>query len=189
MDSEPGRGRRIFHRFRHQLVRFLALVGLLTIVYHSCFHVSRMTTESMEPSLYGRTWKDGDRVLTEKVSYVFRQPRRWEIITYRREDGMQLMKRVLGLPGERIKMLRGGRVFINGEEVEKPADLESLQYFPFGNLVDEQEVDCGDGYFVVGDFSRDSDDSRFNGPVPPENLIGRAWYVYYPKEHRKFLNR
>ncbi len=188
-DSEPGRGRCFFRWSKRQLVRCLALVGLLLIVYHSCFHISRMTTESMEPTLLGRSWKDSDRVLTEKVSYLIRQSRRWEIITYRRGDGMQVMKRVIGLPGERIKMLQDGRLFINDRELLIPTDLDSLQYFPFGNLADGQEVDCGDGYYVMGDYSRDSDDSRFNGPVSSEDLIGRAWYIYYPKERRRFVNR
>ena len=134
------------------------------LVYFGCFGYSRITSGSMAPTLQGEDWEGGDRVLTEKVSYWFRKPRRWEVMAVRAEDGKQIMKRVVGLPGEKIQMLRYGRVVIDGQRVRPPKELDFLDYLACGNLCAEQAVECGDGYYVLGDDSRDSDDSRFNGP-------------------------
>jgi signal peptidase I len=171
-----------------QIEHCLALIGLGTVVYFSCFDLSRVTSGSMKPTLRGEGLKSGDLVLTERVSGWFRQPRRWEVIAFRRDDGVQVMKRVVGLPGEKIQMRREGRIVINGEEIAVPEPLAFLKYFPFGNLVENKSVDCGDGYYVLGDDSVDSDDSRFNGPVRPAEMVGRAWLILAPAEHRRFVN-
>ena len=133
-----------------QIEHCLALIGLGTVVYFSCFDLSRVTSGSMKPTLRGEGLKSGDLVLTERVSGWFRQPRRWEVIAFRRDDGVQVMKRVVGLPGEKIQMRREGRIVINGEEIAVPESLAFLKYFPFGNLVENKSVDCGDGYYVLG---------------------------------------
>jgi signal peptidase I len=171
-----------------QVEHVLALVGLGTLVYFACFNLSRVTSDSMAPTLRGKDCHTGDLVLTERVSLRFRQPRRWEVIAFSRDDGLQVMKRVVGLPGERVQMRRGGRIFINGHEAPPPASLAFLRYFPVAKVFQDKAVDCGDGYFVLGDDSRDSDDSRYNGPVPPGDVIGRAWLILGPKEHRGFVN-
>lgn len=171
-----------------QVERTLAIVGLGTIVYITCFDLSRIMSDSMSPTLQGHDWRNGDLVLTERVSYWFRQPRRWEVITYRDPDGKQIMKRVIGLPGEHIQMLRDGRIVIDGAPLEVPARLAFLHYFPFGNVISDKSVDCKNGYYVLGDFTRDSDDSRFNGPVWPEQLVGRAWLIVGPSGRRGFVH-
>lgn len=181
--------RRAVRWLLRQTERVLAGFGLAALVYWTCLDYSYIVSPSMSPTLKGTNGRNGDQVLTERVSYRFRQPRRWEVVTIRRADGSQIMKRVVGLPGERIKMLRGGRILIDGEEVHRPANLDFLGYFPYGNLAGDQAVECGDGFYVLGDYSRDSDDSRFNGPVPPQHIIGRAWLIIGPSGRRGRVNR
>ena len=171
-----------------QLEHVLALVGLGTLVYFTCFNLSRITSDSMAPTLRGNDRRAGDLVLTERVSRRFRQPRRWEVIAFYKEDGVQVMKRVVGLPGERVQIRRGGRIVIDGQEVAPPASLGFLRYVPIAKVILDKTVDCGDGYFVLGDNVHDSDDSRYNGPVPPDDVFGRAWLILTPKEHRGFVN-
>jgi signal peptidase I len=188
--SEGNRPRRR-HPIRwllRQIERCLALIGLGTVVYFGCFNLSRVTSDSMAPTLQGDDWRSGDLVLAERISYWFRQPRRWEVIAFRKNDGMQIMKRVVGLPGEHVQMLRGGRIFIDGEEIDPPPELDFLHYFPYGKLIENKSVPCEDGYFVLGDKSRDSDDSRFEGPVRPDQLIGRAWLILAPSARFGFVN-
>lgn len=189
--SEPGISTRRRWRKTRWLLRqaehALALIGLGTLVYFACFDLSRIVSNSMAPTLRGENWQTGDLVLTERVSYWLRQPRRWEVITFRTPEGVQVMKRVVGLPGEHVQMHSGGQIVIDGEPIEVPAELDFLHYFPFGNLVVDHTADCKEGYYVLGDFSRDSDDSRFNGPVWPEQLVGRAWLIVAPGEHRGFV--
>jgi len=187
---DPSKIRRIVRLLFRQTERCFALIGLATVVYYLCFDYSRVVSFSMQPTLRGENWEDGDRVLTEKVSYWFRQPRRWEVITFCKDDGDQLMKRVIGLPGERVQMLRGGEILIDGRPLALPEHLKFLDYFPYGNLTrDKPPYECGEGYYVLGDYSKDSDDSRFNGAVLPKDIVGRAWVILGPEDHRGFVNQ
>jgi signal peptidase I len=190
--SEPSiptrpRRRRVRWLFR-QLERVLAAVGLGAIIYYACFDLSRVVSNSMSPTLRGNDLEGGDLVLTERVSYWLRQPRRWEVITFRDPEGTQIMKRVVGLPGEHVQMRNDGSIVIDGKPVERPAELSFLHYFPFGNVITDKTAACDDGYYVLGDFSRDSDDSRFNGPVKPKQLVGRAWLIVGPSGRRGFVH-
>jgi signal peptidase I len=167
--------------------RSLAVFGLLVIVYTTCFHYSRMVSGSMEPTLWGENWKKGDQILSERVSYWFRRPQRWEIVLFRNSDGMFVMKRVVGLPGETVQMLRGGKLVINGQPIEPPQHLRFLKYLPYGNVIADQVVRCNDGYYVLGDDSRDSDDSRFHGALPSAEILGRPWIILGPAGRRGFV--
>jgi signal peptidase I len=187
-DSGPRRRRRWIRWILRQTERALALFGLAAIVYLVCFDLSRMTSSSMAPTLWSDDWSDGDLVLTEKVSYWFRQPRRWEVVAFRRPDGHQVMKRVVGLPGETVQLQPDGTIRIDGQPIDRPPELDSLKYYAYGNLALRLTAQCGDGYYVLGDDSRDSDDSRFNGAVRRDRLIGRAWLILAPAEHFGFVN-
>jgi signal peptidase I len=166
----------------------LAVFGLGMIVYIGCFDLSRMSSASMAPTLWSDERGDGDLVLTERVSYWFRQPRRWEVVTFRTNEGLQVMKRVVGLPGEHVQLERDGTILIDGEAIERPPALESIRYFAYGDLIGRRVGECGDGYYVLGDDSKDSDDSRYNGPLRRHRIIGRAWLILAPSERFGWVN-
>ncbi len=172
-----------------RLERFFAVIGLSFVAFHATMASSIIVSPSMAPTLMGTSWYDGDRVLTERVSYWFRRPRRWEVITFRRQDGMLVMKRVVGLPGEKLQLLAKGELVINGVAVPRPAALAQLHYIPVSLVFEDRIVDCGEGYFVLGDDSMDSDDSRFEGPVPPNWIVGRAWLIMQPWSRFGWVNR
>src|SRR5512140_1934777 len=92
-------GRWLLRQFEH----CLAMFGLGTLVYLGCFELVRMTSDSMAPTLQGTSWDNGDWVLSERVSGWFRNPRRWEVIALRNPGGVKVMKRVVGLPGEKVQ--------------------------------------------------------------------------------------
>jgi signal peptidase I len=171
----PSRTRRAFR----WLERVFALFGVLCLLYVLTVDLSIVTSPSMSPTLQGKNVDDGDRVVTEKVTRWFRQPRRWEVIAFTRDDGVQLMKRVAGLPGESVQLSKDRRLLIDGKPVEMPPGLNQ-RYLRFGNLFEGKPIACGEGYYVLGDDLKDSDDSRFNGPVKPSRLIGRAWLIVSP---------
>jgi signal peptidase I len=183
----PGRARRIFRRALRWTERFLALCGLVLLTYHLGFNLSAMSSGSMGPTLQGTNAHNGDWVLTEKVSYWFRKPRRWEVVTFLSDEGSQIMKRVAGLPGERVR-LRDDRVVVDGAEPPRPGSLAALRHYPYGSLYRGAEAACGDGYFVLGDDSADSLDSRYEGPVKPASVIGRAWLIVWPPERAGLVN-
>lgn len=128
--------------------------------------------QSMEPNLH-----TAQRLVVEKVTYRFHGPRRGDIVVIDLpEAGPELLiKRVIALPGETISS-QGGQVVINGEQLDEPyltstggKDIAPLVVPPLH-------------IFVMGDNRRFSNDSRNFGPVPIENIIGRAWFSYWPPD-------
>jgi len=174
--KKAGRLRALARRIRD----VLAIVGGGVIVYHLFFNVSRVVSPSMAPTLRGTTATNGDWVLTETLTYRLRKPHRWELVQFYDEEGVVVMKRVVGLPGETIS-LRDGRPVIDGTLIQPPATLQFLHYYAFGPYSHGgKETACGDGYFLLGDDSKDSQDSRYEGPLSPERLNGRPWLIVSP---------
>jgi signal peptidase I len=168
------------------LERGLAAFGALVIVYWLTVDVSVVVSPSMAPTLQGTSVDTGDRVVTEKISPWFRQPRRWEVITFVTSEGEKRMKRVAGLPGENVQMVVRGELLIDGRRVDPPEVIER-KFLRYGNLMDGKPVPCGNGYYVLGDYLKDSDDSRFNGPVPADRVLGRAWLIVSPWQRFGFV--
>lgn len=159
--------------------RFLAVFGLCALIYFTCFDLSIIISGSMSPALQGNDAVTGDRILFEKLTDRFRSPRRWEIHQFRTPEGLTVAKRIVGLPGERIS-LRDGVLCINGKPIAIPARLAYLHYYPLGNLAKGNDVACGSGYYVLGDDSHDSFDSRYEGVVTAERFTARAWLILGP---------
>jgi len=128
--------------------------------------------QSMEPNLHSE-----QRLVVEKVSYRFHGPRRGDIVVIDMpEAGPELLiKRVIALPGETLSS-RGGKVVINDEALDEPYVTH-----PGGRDIAEQVVPPLH-VFVMGDNRQFSNDSRNFGPVPIDNIIGRAWFSYWPLE-------
>lgn len=126
---------------------------------------------SMQPNLY-----IGYRVMTEKVSYRFHEPRRGDIVVvYLPERGIRLIKRVVGVAGEEVRVSRG-HVWINGQAIKEPW----VKYY--GGREYSATV-IPEGYvFILGDNRGNSRDSREIGPIPVEAIEGRAIFIYWPLE-------
>jgi signal peptidase I len=139
-----------------------------------------MYSSSMAPTLKGTSVTNGDWVITEKLSYWFREPRRWEVVTFTNDQGTQVMKRVAGLPGEYVSQSESRQpIEIDGHPVEMPSSVD-LKFLRFGNLCRDIPVECGEGYYLLGDDSRDSEDSRFTGPIARSQITGRSWLIVWP---------
>jgi signal peptidase I len=151
----------------------------------------RIPTSSMEPTLHCARPEDGcearfsDRVLANRFIYHFTDPGRGDVIVFEtppraatacRGSSGTFVKRLIGLPGERIAV-RDGFVYINGRRLNEPYieperrggdDYEASEPIPPGH------------YFFMGDNRNASCDSRAWGPVPRKNLIGEVFAVYWP---------
>lgn len=179
------------------LIRELSETLLLSLVIFIAlqFSVQNFTVEgdSMSPTL-----EEGRYVLVNKLSYLrlpgelrefipfmdgsdssdilpFDTPERGEVVIFRfpNDPTRDFVKRVIGVPGDVVEF-RDGRLYLNGEFREEPyvvrpdrSDMEKV-------LVPERS------YFVLGDNRGLSNDSRDWGPVPHENLVGKAWFAYWP---------
>ena len=165
----------------------LAATGLCFIVFHLCFDAIVMTSDSMAPTLCGTNYKNGDRILVEKVTRWFRPPQRWEIHYFHDDEGMALAKRIVALPGETVG-IKQKSIWIDGNKLAMPRELAHLKYYSFGNVAADRQVNCDTGYYVLGDDSRDSYDSRFTGPISPDRFRGRVWCILWPLSRASFVD-
>lgn len=184
--TTPVKAISVRRRIFRWVQRVLACVGLCFIVYHFCFESTVIISDSMAPALNGTSYENGDSVLLEKISGRLRAPRRWEIYFFYDSEGTAVAKRVVGLPGEKIA-IKSNEIFINGIPLERPRNLRGNKYFGYGSLAGGREVDCGNGYFMLGDASADSYDSRYTGLVTRDRFRGRAWLILSPFAHAGFV--
>jgi len=151
------------------------LPALIIVVVINLFlgQTRRVDGLSMEPNL-----EDNQRIIMEKVTYRFHPPQRGDIVVLRRPDGTYahpLIKRVVGLPGETIEV-RDGAVFIDGQILEEPYLDQSTLGYVAPLRIPERQV------YVLGDNRASSNDSRSFGPVPYEDILGKAWLRYWPPQ-------
>ena len=133
-------------------------------------------TGSMIPTL-----NIGNHLMVNKFIYYFKKPERGDIIVfvYPVNPKKDFIKRLVGLPGETIQ-IKDGSVFINGEELRSPQTIAERYYYNEG-MYGEGLIKIPDNtYFVMGDNTKNSKDSRFWGFVPKKNLLGKAFFVYWP---------
>ncbi|MBN2169207.1 MAG: signal peptidase I [Actinobacteria bacterium] len=158
-----------------------------------------ITSTSMSPTL-----QEGDRVMVDKMTYLFRDPRRGDIILFRyppdtprakstsnifywpferigevlwmaHKDTTPYVKRVVATAGETVE-LKKGNLYIEGEEIEEDYINDNVSDFgPY--KVPEGTVFC------MGDNRQNSRDSRAWGPVPKNSVIGRLFLIWWPPSH------
>jgi signal peptidase I len=126
----------------------------------------------------------GDRIMCNKLL----GPRRWEVIIYRlpKDPKVKYLMRLVGLPGETV-VIKEGAVWIDGVKQTPPAEIATLEYTSaefagpteFATEANPLKLSAGE-CFVLGDFPRASADSRYDGPVPWENIEGVLGLRYYP---------
>ena len=128
------------------------------------------------------TLHDGDNLIVDKISYRFRDPKRYEIIVfpYRHAEDTYYIKRIIGLPGETVQ-IKEGCVYVDGEKLNETYGREIIDEDRYGLAAEPVELGK-DEYFVLGDNRNHSSDSRESsvGVLKREELIGRAWVRIWP---------
>lgn len=145
------------------LLTAIVFLGVNTLVGR--FQIQQV---SMQPTLY-----EGERVIVDKISYGLHPPERGDIIVFSGHGTLDLIKRVIGLPGETIE-IHSGQVFVNGHALVEPYLTQ-----PTYNDIPAQQI-AADHYFVMGDNRANSQDSRSFGPIKISDIVGRAWIIYWP---------
>lgn len=162
-------------------VAVICLLAFL-IVWNLGQRVS-MIGDSMNPVL-----RNGDVVLVNRVVYNARRPRRGDVIVFKpkgNENSHYYIKRVVGLPGEEVKIIENS-IYINGERLEEEYETTELDRVGLAS----DDIKLGDDeYFVLGDDRENSEDSRDAdvGNVKREYIYGKAWFVLSPRGNFGFI--
>lgn len=165
---------------------FLIAILLAFVVRAFLFTPIEVKGASMEPTLHSQ-----ERMIVSKIG----EPKRFDIVVFHATEEKDYIKRVIGLPGDRVEY-KDDVLYINGKPFEEPY-LEEIKK----NMIDEpltgsftlKETPVGsdvvpEGHiFVMGDNRRDSKDSRHIGAVPIENIIGTTKVVFFPFKEMKII--
>ncbi len=182
LEIRTKKDRKPVSRLRSALSFVLTLaVCIVLALLFTRFVLQRNTVSgiSMEPTL-----TEKDELFVDKISHLWRAYDRSELVTARTDkkmiDGktMVVIKRIIGLPGETIKISEGA-VYLNGEELAEPYLDASVATYVAANSFLEVTL-AEDEYFLLGDNRTESYDSRKFGPVKEADLIGRVWFRFYP---------
>ncbi len=140
---------------------------------------------SMEPNFY-----DHEYLIIDEISYRFSEPQRGEIVVFRYPNDPRqfFIKRIIGLPGERV-VVSGGQVTIHNQENPDGRLLDESEYLTTSFTPGDKDVQLGDDeFFLMGDNRNASMDSRSFGPVSRDFLIGRVWFRGWPPEKMGFMD-
>jgi len=163
--------------FQENLESILWAVALALVIRTFIVAPFKIPSGSMRPTLI-----EADRILVNKFLYRFQEPQRGEIIVFRFPENPRrpFIKRLIAVGGDRVE-IRDGHVLVNG--TPRPFPLPQQSYYsnqgPFGQEQAVIEVPVG-MYYVLGDNSSSSHDSRFWGFVPRRLLIGKAICIFWP---------
>jgi signal peptidase I len=168
-----GVGRRLLRAVREVVETILPAILIAVLINIFIGQATRVEGQSMEPNLH-----TDQRLVIEKVSYRLHAPERFDVVVLKLPNRGEelLIKRVVGLPGETVE-IQDGRVYINGLLLEEAFLTSETRPGRHGKVtVPPLHV------FVLGDNRNHSNDSRSFGPVPLDNIVGRAWVSYWPPE-------
>lgn len=147
----------------------VAIVAILIKIF--IFSPVRVNGTSMVPTL-----NNGDYMLLNEIGYRINGVKRFDIVVAY-IDGEMLIKRVIGLPGEKIEYAYN-KLYVNGENVVENFKHGDTEDFSFSKL--NAEVVPENHYFLVGDNRGNSKDSRIVGFIPASEIMGKTSFVLYP---------
>ena len=159
---------------------------------------------TMEPTLHGSTIDStADHVIVDRLSYRFDSPKRGDLIVYKNskigslhlteeKKDVLYVQRLVGLPGERLR-IAGGKIFADGRLLGEKDGIPPITYTELSGVTSSARRE-GDSfvlgpeeYFVLGDNSPQSYDSRFWGCVPASDVYGKLTLIYYPLSRARRL--
>lgn len=157
-------------------------LSLFLVIYLFFMQPHQVSGQSMEPNLM-----NNDYVLTDKISYRMGEPKRGDVVVIHAPaaancptgTGCDFIKRLIGLPGETIEV-KDEAIYVDGKKLNEPYIPSDHITLP-GNYTKGRAITLDKNqYFVVGDNRLHSSDSRAWGPVTRDDIVGRAFFRYWP---------
>jgi signal peptidase I len=166
--AEPAAQRRPTSAFIREIVETLLLTFFIFWIVNGLVGRYRIDGNSMNPTLL-----NGEYLIISNFAYQLDEPERGDIIVFRHpRSDLNLIKRVIGVPGDTIEV-QGGVVMVNGTPLDEPY-IQAPPTYSSSWVVPEGQ------FFVLGDNRNNSSDSHAWGFLPEENILGKALLVYWP---------
>ena len=165
-------------RLLREVIEVIVITLLIFIAVRFTVQSYHIEGQSMQPGLVNNEY-----VVVNKVAYLLQGPARGDVIVfhYPRDTNLDFIKRVIGLPGDTIR-IDSSHVWVNGVQLKEPYISA-----PVNPSAMEWKVPPGQ-YFVLGDNRPVSDDSRYWGYVPKSYIVGEASIVYWPFSNWELIN-
>lgn len=159
-------------------VESIAIALILALIIRAfVVQAFKIPTGSMEPTLI-----IGDKLFVNKFIFRFKQPQRGDVVVFKSPEDKKkdFIKRLIAKPGETVQII-DGKIFINGKNINEGI-IATIYYYNRGDFGQEGIAikvpqNC---YYLLGDNSASSRDSRYWGFVPRKFIIGKALVVYWP---------
>ncbi|MFH1790335.1 MAG: signal peptidase I [bacterium] len=168
-----------------ELAKVVVLATItIILIRHFLFKPFYVRGASMEPNFY-----DKEYLIIDELTYRFREPTRGEVIVFRYPDNNKefFLKRIIGLPGERIKITEGTVTIYNSEHPEGVVLYEPYLHNDVLTAGDRIMALKADEYFVLGDNRPNSYDSRRFGSIKKDEMVGRAVFRGWPVNRAQIL--
>lgn len=168
-DQTIEQGRSGFTSFLVDVLETLVFSVLLFLAINTISARIRVDGSSMEPTL-----QSGEFIVVNRLAYKLGEPELSDVVVFHfpGDPGLEYIKRVVGLPGDSVR-ISDGIVFVNDQPLNEPYIAAQPRYNGSWNVPEEH-------IFVLGDNRNNSSDSHNWGAVPMENVIGEAFFVYWP---------
>jgi len=156
--------------FLREILGPILLAVVIFLILQATIQSFVVVGSSMEPTL-----SDGQRLLTNKVVYLFHEPETGDVIVFEPPNKQQpdYIKRIIALPGDTVEV-KTGVVYVNNTPLDEPYIKDQPKY-----TLQSQEIP-DDNYFVLGDNRNNSNDSHRGWTVPRQNIVGKAWLSIWP---------
>ena len=160
-----------------ELIETVLLTAIVFLAIRAVAQNYQVDGHSMDP-----TMNNGEFVIVLKAIYWFHAPQTGDIIVlkYPEDTTRNFIKRVIGTPGDTVAV-QGGHVYVNGHALNEPYIAQAPAY-----NVPPLKVPQGE-YYVLGDNRNDSNDSHIWGFLPANDVIGKAWAVYWPPSNWRLV--
>ncbi len=171
--------RKLFQKALRALINIIVLISFAWFLVYALLSQTVVSGYSMEPTLSAN-----DMVLTDLMIYHIIPPRRFDVISFYRNDGTVNVKRIVGLPGETV-LIQNQKIFINGKELEAP----EISDITLPGIAENPVTLPKEEYFVIGDNANSSEDSRFEnvGNVRRNQIVGKLWFRISPIQELRLI--
>lgn len=153
-----------------EILPYMFIIIIVIILRTFIVTPAQVIGSSMEPTLY-----NSEIIILNKIHYKLSNIKRFDIVVIKMDNEKALIKRVIGLPGEKVEY-KDNKLYINGEYVPEDMTLNDETY----DYILNYDKIPANKYFVMGDNRNNTLDSRIIGLIDEDNIVGKTNFVFFP---------